>query len=102
MAELPDHRVPTATSRQAIELLQNEFGGRAQVPVVEIAPLLGMAPKRALALARKNKLPFPAYRLGTQRSPWLVHVTDLARYSEFKRDLAAKEWFEKLPEPKIS
>lgn len=38
--------------------------------------------------AKKHDLPVPAFRMGGQRSPWLVHVEDLAKFID---DLQAKQ-----------
>lgn len=74
-------------------LLQIEFDGRAEVPLTEICEsYLSMGKKRAETLAKVQKLPFPVHRLGTQRSPWMVNLIDLAAYIDEKRDEARREW----------
>ena len=75
-------------------LLQAEFDGRAEVPLTEICePYLSMGKKRAESLAKVQKLPFPVHRLGTQRSPWMVNLIDLAKYIDQCRKEAEDEWF---------
>ena len=37
-------------------------------------------------------LPVPAFRCGSQKSPWLVNVEDLADYIESQRRQALQEW----------
>jgi len=35
------------------------------------------------------QLPIPAYRIGSQKSPWLISATDLARHIDHQRENAA-------------
>ena len=74
-------------------LLMAQFGGQAEIELAEIAEhYLGMKVKRALALAAVQKLPFPVHRLGTQKSPWMVSLIDLAAYIDERRAEAQSEW----------
>jgi len=41
-------------------------------------------------LANCGKLPFPAFRMGSERSPWLVDVKYLAEFID-KKSLEAKQ-----------
>lgn len=73
-------------------LLMAEFQ-RADVPLETVAErYLGMDKKRAYMQAARAALPFPAYRAGGQKSPWMVRVTDLAAWLDSARDKAAQDW----------
>jgi hypothetical protein len=41
-------------------------------------------------LAGTGKLPFPAFRMGSERSPWIVDVKYLAEYID-KKSIEAKQ-----------
>lgn len=60
-------------------LLMAEFE-TAQVPLDKCAYLFGMTPDEASKRAARAVLPVTAYRAGSQKSPWLVDVEDLAAY----------------------
>lgn len=66
--------------------------GTAQIPVERCAAQFGMTPQEAKAAARRQKLPIPAFRLGSQKSPWIVDATSLAEHIRRKRDAALAEW----------
>ena len=73
-------------------LLLAQFGA-ADVPLAEVAEhYLGMTPRAASDKAGRSALPFPAYRAGSNKSPWLVRVTDLAAYLDQAREQATKDW----------
>ena len=52
---------------------------------------LGMSPAKASRLAGSRELPVPAFRLGSQKSPWFIHVVDLAAHIDRQREEAAAE-----------
>lgn len=73
-------------------LLLAEFG-QADVPVERVAErYLGMDAATAKSRAKRGDLPFPAYRCGSQKTPWLVRITDLAHWIDTQRDRARAEW----------
>jgi hypothetical protein len=73
-------------------LLLAEFN-TGQIPLLSICEkYLSMKKAEALRQAGLQQLPFPVYRAGTQRSPWLVNAEDLAAYLDKQRDEAAKVW----------
>ncbi len=53
---------------------------------------LGLEPAQAKRMASMHRLPMPCYRAGSQKSPWLVRVTDLADFLDKQRADAAKDW----------
>ena len=60
--------------------------GHTTVPLADLCePVLGMSVDRASVMARDGGLGLPAFRLGNQRSPWLVHLFDLAQYIDEQR-----------------
>jgi hypothetical protein len=73
-------------------LLFAEFG-QTDIPLETIAArYLGIDGKVARARANRGELPFPAFRAGSQKSPWLVRITDLAEWLERERGRAASDW----------
>lgn len=73
-------------------LLMAEFG-TADIPLEKVAPkYLSKSAERANADAARHRLPFPVYRAGSQKSPYLVRVTDLADHLDKERAKAELEW----------
>lgn len=73
-------------------LLMAEFGG-ADAPLREVASkYLGISGPEADRRANRQALPFPAYRAGSQKSPWMVRITDLAAFLDAERDRARADW----------
>jgi len=71
-----------------------EFGGRAEIPLEEVAPrYFGISARTASMRAGAQALPVPVYRAGdSQKSPWLVSAVDLARYLDERRAEAREIW----------
>lgn len=71
-----------------------EFGGRAEIPLDEVAPrYFGINARTAGMRAGAQALPVPVYRAGdSQKSPWLVSAVDLARYLDERRAEAHEIW----------
>ena len=46
----------------------------------------------ALRAAAKQRLPVPAFRLGFQKSPWLVAADALAAYIDQRKAAAEADW----------
>ncbi|ANF59594.1 hypothetical protein A5892_09605 [Halotalea alkalilenta] len=65
-----------------------EFGGRAQIPLEEVAErYFGICAKTAASRPLAQRLPVPAYRaVRSQKAPWLVSVADLATYLDECRE----------------
>jgi len=51
-----------------------------------------MMPEEANKRAARQSLPIPVFRLGNQKSPWLVAADVLAAYIDGQRDEATKQW----------
>ncbi|WP_417763958.1 pyocin activator PrtN family protein [Shewanella sp.] len=69
-------------------MLMASYGG----PTIKLDSIsetyFGMAPKTAQAKATAGLLPIPAFR-ASQKSPYQVHLADLAHYIDSKRDEAS-------------
>jgi hypothetical protein len=72
-------------------LLLAEFG-TGQIPLDRCAHHFGMGADEAKRAAARQALPVPTFRLGSQKSPWLVSADELASYIDTKRDAARAEW----------
>lgn len=73
-------------------LLLAEFE-TGQIPLEKVCEkYLDMDLRTALRKAGVQQLPFPVYRAGSQKSPYLVNVNDLAAYLDEKRTKAADVW----------
>lgn len=64
----------------------------AQIPVERCAGLFGLDPKEASRRASLQRLPVPAFRAGTQKSPWLVDAKQLAEHLDAAKAKARAEW----------
>ncbi|WP_162140748.1 pyocin activator PrtN family protein [Arenimonas oryziterrae] len=72
-------------------LLLAEFG-TGQIPVDQCAHHFGMSSEEGKRAAARQRLPIPTFRLGTQKSPWLVSAESLAEYIDLRQTTAAAEW----------
>jgi hypothetical protein len=62
-----------------------EFG-ETNIPLQKVAPkYFGLSYDEARRRAPAKLLPCPAFRLGGQKSPWLVNATDLAQLIDRQR-----------------
>lgn len=67
--------------------------GDVNIPLEKISKdFFGMEPKKANERACLQGLPIPAYKLGGQRSPWLVDAHKLAEYIDQKKQEASNDW----------
>jgi hypothetical protein len=83
-----DHSAPNS---RTLFLLLAEFG-TGQIPVERCAHHFGMKADEAKRAATRQQLPVPAFRLGSQKSPWLVSAEELAKHIDLKRRAAEDEW----------
>ena len=76
-------------------LLMAEYNA-TDIPLESVASkYLGIERREAYNRAARQSLPFPAYRPGgTQKSPWVVRITDLAEYLDAARAAAQRDWQE--------
>lgn len=66
--------------------------GTAQIPLERCSSIFGISPKEAEKRAGKQLLPVPAFRLGTQKSPWLVDAAKLAAHLDECKAQAEADW----------
>lgn len=68
-----------------------EFG-EANIPLEKIAlKYFGLGPAEAKRRASTNQLPVRVFRLGGQKSPWLVSAADLAELIDQRRTQAKRD-----------
>lgn len=72
-------------------LLLAEFG-TGHIPLEKCCHHFGMKPEEACKRATRQALPVPVFRLGSQKSPWLVSADVLAAYIDNQRNEATKQW----------
>lgn len=72
-------------------LLLAEFGS-GQIEVEKCAHYFGKSASDAKADAARQKLPVPTFRLGSQKSPWLVSADVLAAYIDQNKQAATANW----------
>lgn len=69
-----------------------EFG-ESEIPLERVCDkYFGLSVAKAKRRACLQKLPVPAYRAGSQKSPWLISAIDLARHIDEQRTDAARQW----------
>ena len=74
-------------------LLQAQFDGRAEILLSEICDtFLNLSDQESKRRASLQLLPFPVHRLGSQKSPWLVSITDLAAHIDEQKAAAKDDW----------
>lgn len=66
--------------------------GTAHIPVEKCADIFGLSPRKACEAAGRQRLPIPAFRLGSQKSPWLVDAHKLAEYLDRLKQEADADW----------
>ncbi|WP_312839794.1 pyocin activator PrtN family protein [Delftia tsuruhatensis] len=73
--------------------------GTAHIPVEKCSDLFGMSPKKACELAGRQGLPVPTFRIGSQKSPWLIDAVKLAAHLDLAKKNAAADWelLQKMP-----
>ncbi len=72
--------------------LMSEFG-TTEVPLVDVASkYLNLDERSAKERASAQELPFPVYRCGSRKSPWMVNIGALAQFLERQQELARNQW----------
>ncbi|GGD45975.1 pyocin activator PrtN family protein [Pseudoxanthomonas indica] len=87
---LTDQVAQVASSR-TLFLLLAEFGS-GQIPVERCCHHFGLQAEEAKRAAGRQQLPVPAFRLGSQKSPWLVSAEDLASFIDCRAREAREDW----------
>ncbi|HNP34886.1 MAG TPA: pyocin activator PrtN family protein [Woeseiaceae bacterium] len=69
-----------------------EFG-EAEIPLDRMCEkYFGLSVARAKRRACLQQLPVPVYRVGSQKSPWLISAVDLANHINQRKVAAEREW----------
>ncbi|MDA0681404.1 MAG: pyocin activator PrtN family protein [Proteobacteria bacterium] len=69
-----------------------EFG-ESEIPLDRVSEkYFGLSVPKAKRRACLQQLPVPAYRTGSQKSPWLISAIDLAKHIDQQRHIASKQW----------
>lgn len=69
-----------------------EFG-EAEIPLTRVCEkYFGLSAIKAKRRACSQRLPIPAYRAGSQKSPWLISAADLANHIDAQRQIASAQW----------
>ena len=69
-----------------------EFG-ESEIPLDRVSEkYFGLSITKAKRRACLQQLPIPAYRAGSQKSPWLISAADLAKHIDQQRHIASKQW----------
>ena len=69
-----------------------EFG-ESEIPLDRVSEkYFGLSVPKAKRRACLQQLPIPAYRAGSQKSPWLISAADLAKHIDQQRQIASKQW----------
>ncbi len=69
-----------------------EFG-ESEIPLERVCEkYFGLSTPKAKRRACLQQLPIPAYRAGSQKSPWLISAIDLAKHIDEKRSIATRQW----------
>lgn len=50
------------------------------IPLADVCHLFGLSRRRANEMASTQQLPIPAFKLGSQKSPWVVSSKRLDEY----------------------
>jgi hypothetical protein len=72
-------------------MLMAEYG-TGQIPLAKCAHLFGLGSDEAAKRAGRQSLPVPAFRAGTQKSPWMIDAARLASYLDEQKMRAESDW----------
>ncbi len=76
-----------------IHILMSQFGGEPVILLTELSDYFKMSEATLKRRAKTQDLPVPVARLGfSQKSPYVVHIADLADHIDKKFDAARKDW----------
>ena len=72
--------------------LKKEFGSRFPRAETVADKFLDLTPEQANRKAAKGDLPFPVFRVGSAKSPWLVDIKHVADFIEKQAIIAAQSY----------
>jgi hypothetical protein len=92
--------VPVMTTSRTInkQMSPTYFGllaefGESEIPLDRVCrKYFGLSVSKAKRRAGLQRLPVPAYRAGSQKSPWLISAADLAKHIDDQRQSASDQW----------
>lgn len=79
------------TTSRTLALLIAQFGS-GQILLEKYCHYFGMQPEEAKRAAARQALPVPAFRLGSQKSPWMISADQLAEHIQCRKDYATADW----------
>lgn len=88
---VPRHLVRERSSMKTFFALMTEYS-TAYIPLERVCHLFGLGADKAAKRANRHQLPVPAYRAGTQKSPWIIDAHELATYLDGLKTKAADDW----------
>lgn len=84
--------IPPTSPHSTYFALLCEYG-TAHIPLEKICEkFFGLTPKQAARDAAASLLPVPAYRAGSQRSPFIVDAVTFANYLDKLKKESHTEW----------
>lgn len=78
-------------AHRTLFLLLLEFGS-GQIPLEKCGHYFGMGLEEAKRAATRQALPIPAFRLGSQKSPWMISAYQLAQHIDKTHAESEREW----------
>lgn len=79
------------TTSQTLALLLIEFGS-GQILLEKSCHYFGLNPAEAKRAAIRQSLPIPVFRLGSQKSPWMISAFHLAHHIEATSARSESDW----------
>jgi hypothetical protein len=66
---------------------------KAHIPITELGPkYFGYDEEKSKREAAKGAYPFPVFRLGSNKTTWMVAIEDFAAYLDQVKEKAKKEY----------
>lgn len=88
---MSSNRIDVTNDSRTLFLLIAEFGC-GHIAIDKCAHHFGLSSGEAKKAAARQQLPVPAFRLGSQKSPWLISAEDLAAFIDEQRRQAKIDW----------
>ena len=98
MATIDDVLVMSSSRTKNTQMSPTYFGllaefGESEIPLERVCrKYFGLSVSKAKRRAGLQRLPIPAYRAGSQKSPWLISAADLAKHIDQQRQSASAQW----------
>jgi len=74
-------------------LLLAQYNGKINIPITEIAKeYFDYSPSLAKRKAAHQQYPFPVFKVGSQKSEWLVDIVELARFLDEQKAKSKQDW----------